>query len=248
MIGIEKLCYENNYKFAVKGTGMMNRITILIATILSGFNSGAQEAGTSVQVAEEAPQASSATVPFFKPGSWRTTIYGGAYEVPEEPQFVGVRNDYALGLGMSAELSRHAYLGLDFEYFYVNRDYDTPVGPPLWGTIDNDTSIQTNAFLVGGRAFYPAGGPFRIYASAGIGYFHTTMVVYGSTLGLPGSYEDTDMSLEFYYGAGLSYMFGKWGLGLDYRRFNLDGSFDGFNMNNVDIGGDLLLVGLRFSF
>jgi len=54
--------------------------------------------------------------------------------------------------------------------------------------------------------------------------------------------------MEFYYGAGLSYMFGKWGLGLDYRRFNLDGSFDGFNINNADIGGDLLLVGLRFSF
>jgi hypothetical protein len=226
----------------------MTRIIILITSILYGFNLGAEEASIPDQVPEETPQASSTTVPFFKPGSWRTTIYGGAYEVAEEPQFVGVRNDYALGLGMSGELSRYAYLGLDFEYFYVNRDYDTPVGPPLWGTIDNDTSIQTNAFLVGGRAFYPAEGPFRIYASAGIGYFHTTMVVYGSTLGLPGSYEDTDMSMEFYYGAGLSYMFGKWGLGLDYRHFSLEGSFSGFDINNADIGGDLLLVGVKFSF
>ena len=37
-------------------------------------------------------------------------------------------------------------------------------------------------------------------------------------------------------------------LGLDYRRFNLDGSFDDFNINNADIGGDLFLEGLRFSF
>jgi hypothetical protein len=116
------------------------------------------------------------------------------------------------------------------------------------GTIDNETSIQTSAFLVGGRAFYPAEGPFRAYASAGVGYFSTKMVVYGSTLGLPGSYEDTDKSVEFYYGTGLSYMFGKWGLSLDYRHFNLDGSFDGFIISNADLGGDLFLVGLRFYF
>ena len=74
------------------------------------------------------------------------------------------------------------------------------------------------------------------------------MIVYGSTLGVPGSYDDTDMSMEFYYGAGLGYMFGKWGLGLDYRHFNLDGSFSGFNISNADVGGDVYLVGIRFTF
>ena len=43
-------------------------------------------------------------------------------------------------------------------------------------------------------------------------------------------------------------MFGKWGLGLDYRHFRLEGSFSGFDINNADIGGDLLLVGVKFSF
>lgn len=232
------------------GVGMMNRIVMALICALYGYNTLAQEADVLKLEPETPPETSISTpsTPFFKPGSWITTIYAGTYDVTDDPQFIGIRNDYALGLGLSAELSRYPNLALDFEYFYVNRDYDTPIGPPLFGTIDNDTSIQTNAFLVGGRIFYPEEGPFRIYASAGIGYFHTTMVVYGSTLGLPGSYEDKDMSMEFYYGAGVGYMFDKWGLGLDYRHFRLEGSFSGFDINNADIGGDLLLVGVKFSF
>jgi len=57
-----------------------------------------------------------------------------------------------------------------------------------------------------------------------------------------------DMSMKFYYGAGVNYMFGKWGLGLNYLHFNLDGSFDGFDISNADIGGDLLLGEVKFSF
>jgi len=227
----------------------MSRIIVFLLATLCWLEAGAQDETSSVHEAETPKEATAeeSSTSFFKPGGWSTILYGGAYEVADETQFEGVRNDYVLGLGVRANLANYAYLGLDFEYFYVNRDYDTPIGPPLWGTIDNDTSIQTNAFLVGGRAYYPAVGPFRIYASAGIGYFYTKMVVYGSTLGLPGSYEDTDMSMEFYYGAGISYMFGKWGLGLDYRHFNLDGSFSDFNISNAELGGDLLLVGIRFA-
>lgn len=227
----------------------MRRIIVILLVFLYWLEAGAQDEGDTTlgDTPQESTAGESSTL-FFKPGGWNTTFYAGAYEVADESQFVGVRNDYVLGLGVSADLANYAYLALDFEYFYVNRDYDTPIGPPLWGTIDNDTSIQTNAFLVGGRAFYPAEGPFRLYASAGIGYFYTKMIVYGSTLGVPGSYDDTDMSMEFYYGAGLGYMFGKWGLGLDYRHFNLDGSFSGFNISNADVGGDVYLVGIRFTF
>jgi hypothetical protein len=228
----------------------MHHFFLILLIVLYSVTLRAEESTDPTEAPESQAETSRSTskAPFFKPGSWSVTLYGGKYEVAEEPQFVGIRNDYALGVGASADLNQYPYLGLDFEYFYVNRDYDTPVGPPLFGTIDNDTSVQTNAFLVGGRAFYPAQGPFRIYGSAGIGYFHTRMVVYGSTLGLPGSYEEKDMSMEFYYGAGIGYMFGKWGLGLDYRHFNLEGSFGGFDISNADLGGDLFMVGLRFSF
>lgn len=242
---------SNCYGSVAEGVdGIMKRIIFVLLVTLSWLEAGAQDENSIVLDAEASQESAVDTpgTPFFKPGGWSMSLYGGSYEVTDEPQFVGIRNDYALGLGFSADLNRYPYLGLDFELFYVNRDFDTPVGPPLWGTIDNDTSIQTSAFLVGGRAFYPAKGSLRAYASAGFGYFSTKMIVYGSTLGLPGSYEDTDKSMEFYYGAGIGYMFGKWGLGMDYRHFNLDGSFSGFNISNADLGGDLLLVGLRFTF
>lgn len=228
----------------------MHRIIFILLTTLYFASVNAEEKTVQTEQPGNTPQPSGNTPkePFFKPGTWSVTVYGGTYEVADEPQFVGIRNDYSLGLGFSADLNNYPYLGLDFEMFYVNRDYDTPLGPPLWGTIDNDTSIQTSAFLVGGRAFYPAQSPLRVYASAGIGYFHTKMVVYGSTLGLPGSYEDKDMSMEFYYGAGISYLFGKWGLGVDYRHFNLEGSFSDFTINHADLGGDLFMLGLRFFF
>jgi hypothetical protein len=184
----------------------------------------------------------------FKPDGWSFTIYAGRYDVAEEPQFVGIRNKYGLGVSLNAAFTSYPNLGLDLELFYVNRDYNTPVGPPLWGVIDNDTSVQTTAFLVGARAFYPASGHWRAYASAGLGYFQTRMVVAGSVFGFPGIYEDTDSSVEPYYGAGIAYLFGGWGLSLDLRHFDLDGNFSGFNISNANLGGDLLLVGWRYTF
>jgi hypothetical protein len=194
------------------------------------------------------PAANPSAAPFFKPGGWSVSLFAGDYDVADEPQFVSTRHEYALGFGASAELYRYPWLALDFEMFFANRDYDTPVGPPLWGSIDNDTSVETSAFLVGARVFYPSEGAFRGYASAGLGYFSTKMIVYGSLFGFPGAFDETDSSMEFYYGAGFSYMFGRWGLSLDYRHFNLEGSFEGFNISDADLGGDLYLVGWRYAF
>ncbi|MBI1422336.1 MAG: outer membrane beta-barrel protein [Gammaproteobacteria bacterium] len=184
----------------------------------------------------------------FKPEGWSVAVYLGRYDVAEEPQFVGVRNKYGLGVGLNTEFSRYPNLGLDLELFFINRDYDTPVGPPLWGVIDNDTSVQTTAFLVGARAFYPASGRFRVYVSGGLGYFQTRMVVSGSVFGFPGVYEDEDSGIEPYYGLGLAYRFEHWGVSLDLRHFDMDGNFSGFNINNANLGGDLLLVGWRYTF
>ena len=229
---------------------MPKRLTLLLLSVFCWTNANAADVqpapATAVTVA--APAANTEGSEFFKPAGWSFNLYAGRYDVAEEPQFVGIRNKYALGMGLSADLNRYPHLGLDLELFFVNRDYDTPVGPPLWGSIDNDTSVQTTAFLAGARAFYPASGPWRVYASAGLGYFQTRMVVSGSVFGFPGIYEDTDSSLEPYYGAGLSYGFGHWGLSVDLRHFDLDGNFSGFNISNANLGGDLLLVGWRYNF
>lgn len=34
-----------------------------------------------------------------------------------------------------------AYLGLNLELLAANRDLDTPIAPPFFGTLDNDTSV-----------------------------------------------------------------------------------------------------------
>lgn len=136
----------------------------------------------------------------FKPGGFTVSVYGGHYDVSYGPQFVGVRNKYGMGIGLSADFAQIPDLGLDLEFMYTNREYDTPVGAPLWGTIDNDTSVQISAVLAGIRAFYPGRGRLRGYVSAGFGQFQTRMVVAGSVLGFPGIHEETDSSIEPYYG------------------------------------------------
>jgi len=226
----------------------MQRRVVFVVMLLTGWIHFA--------AAEEDPADANATnassaVTFtevFKPGGWSVSVYAGRYDVAEEPQFVGVRNKYGLGLGLSAEFANQPYLGLDFELMFANRDYDTPVGAPLWGVIDNDTSVQTDALLVGARAFYPVNRPVRAYVSAGLGYFRTRMVVSGSVFGFPGIYEDSDSSIEPYYGFGVNFMFNNWGLSVDLRHFDLKGSFSGFNISKANLGGDLLLVGWRYSF
>lgn len=184
----------------------------------------------------------------FRDTGWRLSVYAGRYDVDEEPQFIGVRNKYGLGVGLSGEFRQYSNLALDLELMFVNRDYDTPLGAPLWGTIDNDTRVETSAFLVGARAFYPNTGGLRAYVSAGLGLFYTRMVVSGTLLGFPGIYEDSDTSLDPYYGLGISYLPGNWGLSVDLRHFDLKGSFSAFNVNNANLGGNLLLVGWHYEF
>ncbi len=226
----------------------MHRRIVLVLMLVVGWvhYAAADEGASSTEGSGTSPAVNLAAV--FKPGAWSVSVYAGRYDVAEEPQFVGIRNKYGLGLGLGAEFANHPYLGLDLELMFANRDYDTPVGAPLWGVIDNDTSVQTDAFLVGLRAFYPANRPVRGYVSAGLGYFRTRMVVSGSVLGFPGTYEDSDSRIEPYYGVGMNFMFSNWGLSVDLRHFDLKGSFSGFGISNANLGGDLLLVGWRYIF
>lgn len=186
--------------------------------------------------------------PFFKAGSSRLSIFIGNNRADDEPQLVNMRNQYAFGFGISSDFTRLPNFGFDFDFLSVNRDYDTPIGPPLWGTIDKSTSVKTTSALVGIRAFIPQSGPFRAYASAGVGYFRTRMRVFGTVIGFPGKYEEEDASFNIYHGAGIQYDFGRWGLSLDYRHFNLRASFSGFNISNANLDGDVYLLGWHYIF
>lgn len=229
---------------------MLKRFTVLLLTLLCLVDVQSEEAGSASATPDttQTRAVGKAGAAVFKPGGWSLHVYAGRYDVADEPQFVGIRNKFGLGVGFNAEFAKLPNLGLDLELLFANRDYDTPVGPPLWGVIDNDTSVQTTAFLVGARAFYPATGPLRAYVSAGLGFFRTRMVVTGSVFGFPGIYEDTDDSLEPYYGLGIGYRFSNWGLTLDMRHFDLEGNFQAFNISNANLGGNLVLVGWTYFF
>jgi len=180
----------------------------------------------------------------FKSESMQLLLYGGSLDADDEAQLEGVSNTFSAGLGLSADLARYPHVGLDFELLYLHREFDTPIAGPFLGTIDNDTQLETLAMLLGGRLFYPAESPFRAYASGGLGYYKTDMRVSGSLMGFPGVYEDSDSSLQPWYGAGMRYNFDDWSLGLDYRNTRLDGSFGKFGIDNADIGGDSVMLGI----
>lgn len=221
---------------------MIKRLIILLLVALYCNNLSAQEEEKAVIDTSDSADL------FFKPGGWTASIYAGWLDSASESQFVGIRAEYALGLGLSGALNNYPYLALDVELFGAHREFDTPVSAPLFGSVDNDTALDTTALLFGIRASYPAQGKLRAYASAGLGFFNNKMLVTGSVVGLPASLEQTDNTLDIYLGAGASYLFGKWGLSLDYRHYDVDGSFSDFYISNADLGGDMLLLGLAFAF
>jgi len=181
-------------------------------------------------------------------GNLQFTVYGGSFESNPEAQLVGVRNEYGLGVILGIDFPNVSYLGLDMELLGVNRDFDTPISPPFLGTLDNDTTVETAGLLVGARLFYPVTQSIHVYGVGGVGYYRTKLRVTGTLLGLPGVYEEDDTSFEYYYGAGVSYDFATWTLGLHYRHVNLNGDFGGFQISNADLGGDLLALGFGFRY
>jgi len=185
---------------------------------------------------------------FFKPGGVTATIYAGDYLSADEDQFSDLRAEYSIGLGVSADLNKIPHLALDFELFNFNREYTTSVSPPDLDEIDNDTKITTNTYLFGARAYYQLRDPLRVYAVLGFGYFDTRMLASAEYLGLPVTYDDSYWSFNMYAGAGIIYMFDRWGWGLDYRYFNYDGDFPDFEVNSAELGGDAIMLGLRYLF
>jgi len=104
---------------------MFKRLIILLLAALYASNLTAQEEGKAA-----IDTIDSADI-FFKPGGWIANIYAGWLDSASEPQFVGIRAEYALGLGLSATLNNYHYLALDVELFGAHGEFDTPVSAPL---------------------------------------------------------------------------------------------------------------------
>ena len=110
----------------------MKRSLIILSALLFWASAWAQDGATPSQgsAAVQPAEAGPPSPPFFKPQGWTFSVYGGNFVVDEVPQFSSIRNEFALGLGVSSKLERVSWLALDLEAFYVNRDYETSVGAP----------------------------------------------------------------------------------------------------------------------
>lgn len=178
---------------------------------------------------------------------WR--LYLGAFEGEENPEKLeNESGGFTFGGGLSIKLPKTKHLSFDLEFWITERDYDTTIPAPSFSVIDERMTLTTGALLFGLRGFYPSGGPFRVYGTGGIGLYKSVLSVWGSTLGLPGTIEDEDMSFGLHAGGGLEVVIGSFFLGADYRHWFLEGSFGTFGTGNVDIGGDYIGISFGLSF
>lgn len=174
-------------------------------------------------------------------------FYLGHFVAPAQSQLKAPSDDISLGMGITINLLNHPYAGIDFAGFYFKHEVDSTVPQPPFGTLDEDARIETGALMFGGRLFYPAKSHYRVYATAGLGYFRTKMRVFGSLFGFPGVFEQQRSTIAPYYGAGVGYSFGDWALSLDYRGFRQEEDFSDFNVNDVDVGGQSITIGLGYN-
>ena len=221
---------------------MMQFVVVLLFTVMIIVEASADNSAESSST-PGAP-AESADSGIFATDNLAFRLYGGNFVAESDPQFINMRNQYALGFGFSAGIGNMPGLAMDVEYFFVNRDYDTQLPSPPFGTIDNDTSIETDALLVGGRLIYPPGNRLGVYLAAGFGLFRNKLETFGSTIGFPGELSQENMSIDIYYGAGIEFRYSSWIMSFDYRHLDLDGSFSDFQVTDADIGGDILVIGI----
>lgn len=176
-------------------------------------------------------------------------LYVGSFNADGNPgKLEDERHNFTLGIGGSFNLPKTDHLSFDLEFWMTQREYDTTVQAPLFGTIDDRMTLNTMAVLLGVRGFYPADSRFRIYGTGGLGMFFSKLTATGQQLGFPGEIEDKDQSMGLHAGGGAEMDLGDWIIGVDYRRWFVKGSFDKFGASNVDIGGDFIgaSIGMHF--
>lgn len=192
---------------------------------------------------ETAAPSDSSAAPFFKPGGVWLRAGFGSFQANDDPQLPGQRGHTTGGLSVGAELTGAPFLSLEFELVTTQRKYDTAGGAFII-VVDDETSVTSTLLSLGARVHLPVSAPVRVYASGGLAYVHTRFKTDASLFGIPGvAKEQTDGGVQPVYGAGAQVIFGKWEIHADYRRFALTGSFPEYQVDEVDLGGSMILVG-----
>ncbi len=94
---------------------------------------------------------------------------------------------------------------------------------------------------------------FQPYIGVGIGINRSTLEVPAYLFGfIPGTtHDESETSLAGQLLLGADFILReKWALGLDFRRVEVQGDFDGLPQGTIEMGGDVIGLNLkhRFSF
>lgn len=155
-------------------------------------------------------------------------------------------HSYAFGLGFGTRLKRFLDLGGDI--FGASAEFDNvTVSPPLLGTISGEMDLDLSAILLRARGVYPLRW-FEPFLGGGIGWDRAKVTVAGSLLGIPGiAEEEKDTGILYEYAAGAGFVLSrKIDLVVAYRHLEMEADFDDLSDGEVDIGGDLYALELRF--
>ncbi|HSG46262.1 MAG TPA: outer membrane beta-barrel protein [Longimicrobiales bacterium] len=168
----------------------------------------------------------------------------GRFNAARDPQLPGQRGHLSFAFGFGAEFASAPFLSLELEILSTVRTYDTEGGAFII-VIDDETSVSSNAFTLGGRISLPPDSPVRVYATGGLAYVHTTFETDASLLGIPGTAnKQSDGAFRPVVGGGIQVILGAWEVHADYRRLTLSGSFPEYEVDEVDLGGNMLIFGI----
>lgn len=185
--------------------------------------------------------------PALKIAQWR--FYIGDFNAGSvENQLENPSADFTFGTNLLFAHSENFVWGVDFSY--IARKYDTPanVSGGLFAIVDDDMHLDTLGIAINGIFKY-ATGPAEWYAGAGAGLHFSILTITGSTLGLPGTFEERDTDIGVFYQFGVMFIIaGDNSLGIEYRNLSLDASLPPITDGNVDIGGEFVLINYAASF
>ncbi len=173
-------------------------------------------------------------------------LNGGTFHTNGNPKLTNASEGSAFGFELDflpAEL-----ISYRLELLAASRTYDNTAPPPAFGGVSGRMTLDTSAFLFGVRCSYPPRKSYRLYATAGIGYFKSTLSADASLFGIPGEVSDEDSSIGYDAGGGAEVDLGNWVLGVNYRHWFVTASFPTFGISGADIGGDYLGLSVGWLF
>lgn len=168
----------------------------------------------------------------------------GAFDGEENT--VGLRADsprFAVGLGAWSPVALDGRLAANLEIWLTERDYETSAVPPPLDAASRSMTFSAVAMTYGVR-LQPAGGRFRPYAMAGLGFQGSRLRTTGTAAGVADSAQQEIITPTAHLGAGVEWQWGRDSFGIDYRRWFTEGEFRDFGIEDAQLGGEFLGLSL----